>query len=85
MSNSQNVKPDQLGARNGSTQNANSNGEASLEYQSQAQGPVNMSNPIKTNWRAPWGCGRPGWHIECSAMIKKYFGPAIDIHAGNSI
>lgn len=33
-------------------------------------------------WDAPWGQGRPGWHIECSAMAKKYLGETIDIHAG---
>ena len=33
-------------------------------------------------WESPWGMGRPGWHIECSAMSKKYLGPTIDIHAG---
>lgn len=33
-------------------------------------------------WDSPWGQGRPGWHIECSAMVKKYLGDTIDIHAG---
>lgn len=33
-------------------------------------------------WESPWGIGRPGWHIECSAMAKKYLGETIDIHAG---
>ncbi|URM33018.1 cysteine--tRNA ligase [Cytobacillus firmus] len=33
-------------------------------------------------WESPWGQGRPGWHIECSAMAKKYLGDMIDIHAG---
>src|SRR5690625_4958456 len=33
-------------------------------------------------WDSPWGRGRPGWHIECSAMSKKYLGETIDIHAG---
>jgi cysteinyl-tRNA synthetase len=33
-------------------------------------------------WDSPWGRGRPGWHLECSAMIKKYLGVTIDIHAG---
>jgi cysteinyl-tRNA synthetase len=33
-------------------------------------------------WESPWGIGRPGWHIECSAMAKKYLGESIDIHAG---
>ena len=33
-------------------------------------------------WESPWGQGRPGWHIECSVMAKKYLGDSIDIHAG---
>ena len=33
-------------------------------------------------WPSPWGDGRPGWHIECSAMIKKHLGDTIDIHGG---
>ena len=34
------------------------------------------------SWESPWGLGRPGWHIECSAMVKAHLGDAIDIHAG---
>ncbi len=34
------------------------------------------------SWPSPWGNGRPGWHIECSAMALKYLGPKIDIHGG---
>jgi len=33
-------------------------------------------------WESPWGRGRPGWHIECSAMSQKYLGPSFDIHTG---
>ena len=33
-------------------------------------------------WESPWGLGRPGWHIECSAMANKYLGKTIDIHSG---
>ena len=33
-------------------------------------------------WDSPWGLGRPGWHIECSAMVMKYLGDSIDIHGG---
>lgn len=33
-------------------------------------------------WESPWGKGRPGWHIECSAMVKSHLGASIDIHAG---
>src|SRR5690242_230901 len=35
-----------------------------------------------TAWDAPWGRGRPGWHIECSAMAEEAFGPAFEIHGG---
>ncbi|MCL2111157.1 MAG: cysteine--tRNA ligase [Clostridiales bacterium] len=34
------------------------------------------------HWESPWGRGRPGWHIECSAMAKKFLGDTIDVHAG---
>ena len=35
-------------------------------------------------WDSPWGRGRPGWHIECSAMIEKHLGESIDIHGGGN-
>ena len=38
--------------------------------------------PGEPAWESPWGMGRPGWHIECSAMAMKYLGETIDIHAG---
>ncbi|MHA1580404.1 MAG: cysteine--tRNA ligase [Candidatus Freyarchaeota archaeon] len=38
--------------------------------------------PGEIFWESPWGNGRPGWHIECSAMAIKYLGPSIDIHGG---
>ena len=38
--------------------------------------------PATASWPSPWGRGRPGWHIECSAMAGKYLGPAFDIHGG---
>ncbi len=40
------------------------------------------SEPATASWPAPWGRGRPGWHIECSAMAGKYLGEAFDIHGG---
>ncbi|WP_096186196.1 cysteine--tRNA ligase [Evansella halocellulosilytica] len=40
------------------------------------------AKPGEIYWESPWGNGRPGWHIECSAMVKKYLGDTIDIHAG---
>lgn len=38
--------------------------------------------PGEPAWESPWGMGRPGWHIECSAMVNKYLGETIDIHSG---
>ncbi|WP_403021259.1 cysteine--tRNA ligase [Salinibacterium sp. GXW1014] len=38
--------------------------------------------PASASWPSPWGAGRPGWHIECSAMSSRYLGPAFDIHGG---
>ena len=40
------------------------------------------SEPETAAWPSPWGRGRPGWHIECSAMAGKYLGTAFDIHGG---
>lgn len=40
------------------------------------------SSPELPGWESPWGRGRPGWHIECSAMSQKYLGSSFDIHGG---
>ena len=40
--------------------------------------------PGEPTWESPWGPGRPGWHIECSAMASKYLGDSIDIHGGGA-
>jgi L-cysteine:1D-myo-inositol 2-amino-2-deoxy-alpha-D-glucopyranoside ligase len=40
--------------------------------------------PGEPAWESPWGPGRPGWHIECSAMAIRYLGPQIDIHGGGA-
>ena len=42
------------------------------------------AKPDEPSWDSPWGKGRPGWHIECSAMSMKHLGQTIDIHAGGS-
>lgn len=42
------------------------------------------AKPGEPYWESPWGKGRPGWHIECSAMSLKYLGPGFDIHAGGN-
>lgn len=40
------------------------------------------AKPGEPAWESPWGKGRPGWHIECSAMVRRYLGNTIDIHCG---
>jgi cysteinyl-tRNA synthetase len=40
------------------------------------------AKPGEPSWPTPWGDGRPGWHLECSAMARKYLGPVFDIHGG---
>ena len=42
------------------------------------------AQPGEPTWESPWGPGRPGWHIECSAMATRYLGPTVDIHGGGS-
>lgn len=60
---------------------------ARIEIDSEKKNPMDfiLWKPKKEGepaWESPWGEGRPGWHIECSAMCKKYLGETIDIHAG---
>jgi cysteinyl-tRNA synthetase len=40
------------------------------------------AKPGEPSWESPWGRGRPGWHIECSAMAMKYLGESFDLHGG---
>jgi len=42
------------------------------------------AKPGEPSWDSPWGRGRPGWHIECSAMARRYLGEAFDIHGGGA-
>ncbi|BAY33998.1 cysteinyl-tRNA synthetase [Nostoc carneum NIES-2107] len=42
------------------------------------------AKPGEPSWQSPWGAGRPGWHIECSAMVRDRLGDTIDIHAGGA-
>jgi L-cysteine:1D-myo-inositol 2-amino-2-deoxy-alpha-D-glucopyranoside ligase len=42
------------------------------------------AQPGEPTWPSPWGPGRPGWHIECSAMAHRHLGPQIDVHGGGS-
>jgi cysteinyl-tRNA synthetase len=42
------------------------------------------AKPGEISWETPWGKGRPGWHLECSVMARKYLGDTLDIHAGGT-
>ncbi len=42
------------------------------------------AKPGEPTWESPWGAGRPGWHIECSAMSMRYLGTQVDIHSGGA-
>ena len=69
----QNLEELQLGAR--------------VEVSEQKRNPLDFvlwkaAKPNELNWESPWGAGRPGWHIECSAMARRYLGETIDIHGG---
>jgi cysteinyl-tRNA synthetase len=60
---------------------------ARVEIGEKKKNPLDFSlwKPAKAGepfWESPWGKGRPGWHIECSAMAKKYLGDSFDIHGG---
>jgi cysteinyl-tRNA synthetase len=60
---------------------------ARIEAVEEKENPVDFtlwkaSKPDEPSWDSPWGKGRPGWHIECSAMSLKYLGESIDIHGG---
>lgn len=62
---------------------------ARVEVDEKKQNPLDFAlwkkaKPEEIHWESPWGQGRPGWHIECSAMVKKYLGETIDIHAGGA-
>ena len=58
-----------------------------MEVDSRKRSPADFAlwkaaKPGEPTWDSPWGAGRPGWHIECSAMIRELMGPVIDIHGG---
>lgn len=62
---------------------------ARVEIDSNKKDPLDFAlwkpaKPGEPSWSSPWGEGRPGWHIECSAMIKSIFGEQIDIHGGGT-
>ena len=60
---------------------------ARIEVNEQKEHPMDFAlwkaaKPGEPSWPSPWGDGRPGWHIECSAMSRKYLGETFDIHGG---
>ncbi len=60
---------------------------ARIEADSEKEDPMDFclwkaAKPGEPSWTSPWGEGRPGWHIECTAMIKNHLGETIDIHCG---
>ncbi|WP_040198199.1 cysteine--tRNA ligase [Candidatus Soleaferrea massiliensis] len=60
---------------------------ARIDVSQQKEDPLDFvlwkgAKPGEPAWESPWGPGRPGWHIECTAMIRKYLGETIDIHCG---
>lgn len=60
---------------------------ARVEVNDKKESPVDFAlwkaaKPGEPAWESPWGLGRPGWHIECSAMCEEHLGPSFDIHAG---
>lgn len=60
---------------------------ARIDVDSKKENPMDFAvwkaqKPGEPAWESPWGMGRPGWHIECSAMATKYLGETIDIHSG---
>ena len=62
---------------------------ARVEVDERKRSPVDFAlwkaaKPGEPSWESPWGDGRPGWHIECSAMSLKILGPGFDIHGGGS-
>ena len=60
---------------------------ARIDVSEQKEDPLDFAlwkaaKPGEPSWDSPWGKGRPGWHIECSAMVRRYLGDTIDIHCG---
>lgn len=66
---------------------AGASGRVDGEIETKKQHPLDFAlwkaaKPGEPAWKSPWGMGRPGWHIECSAMVKDLLGDEIDIHTG---
>lgn len=60
---------------------------ARIDVSEQKEDPLDFAlwkaaKPGEPAWQSPWGMGRPGWHIECSAMVRRFLGDTIDLHCG---
>ena len=78
-----------LSGRDLSEQQDNAAGRVASEEEARKQHPFDFalwkgSKPGEPSWDSPWGPGRPGWHIECSAMVREELGDTIDIHLGGA-
>jgi cysteinyl-tRNA synthetase len=78
-----------LSGRDLSEQQDNAAGRVATEEEARKQHPFDFAlwkgtKPGEPSWESPWGPGRPGWHIECSAMVREELGDTIDIHLGGA-
>lgn len=78
-----------LSGRDLSEQHDNAAGRVATEEEARKQHPFDFAlwkgtKPGEPSWESPWGPGRPGWHIECSAMVREELGDTIDIHLGGA-
>ena len=78
-----------LSGRDLSEQQDNASGRVASEEEARKQHPFDFAlwkgaKPGEPSWESPWGPGRPGWHIECSAMVREELGDTIDIHLGGA-
>ncbi|GAB3282435.1 cysteine--tRNA ligase [Parasphingorhabdus pacifica] len=75
---------DQYGALSGQRPEEVQQGESSIEGKRDARDFTlwKSAKPDEPSWATPWGAGRPGWHLECSAMATYYLGSEFDIHGG---
>lgn len=78
-----------LSGRNPDEQQQGASGRTTSSEDARKQHPFDFAlwkaaKPGEPSWESPWGHGRPGWHIECSAMVRQEFGDSIDIHLGGA-
>ena len=78
-----------LSGRDLTEQQDNAAGRVATAEEARKQHPFDFalwkgSKPGEPSWESPWGPGRPGWHIECSAMVREELGDTIDIHLGGA-